>query len=67
MRQVAQAMLDLAEASPGRHMPELVSGFARSEHSQPVPYTHANAPQAWAAATVIRMAAYLATSRSERQ
>ena len=59
LRKVAQAMLDLAAASPGRHMPELISGFAREQHPEPVPYTHANAPQAWAAAAVIRMADYL--------
>lgn len=59
LRTVAQAMLDLANASPGRQMPELISGFDRTEHREPVPYTHANAPQAWAAATVVRMAAYL--------
>ena len=59
LRQVARAMLDLAAASPGRHIPELISGFDRSQHREPVPYTHANAPQAWAAAAVIRMAHYL--------
>ena len=59
LRMVARAMLDLADASPGRQMPELISGFGRAEQKEPVPYTHANAPQAWAAATVVRMAAYL--------
>jgi glycogen debranching enzyme len=62
LRQVAQALLDLADASPGRHIPELISGFQRTGRAPPVPYTHANAPQAWAAATVVRMAAYLASS-----
>ncbi len=56
---VAEALIDLAAASPGRHIPELISGFARDGRADPVPYTHANAPQAWAAAAVIRMAAYL--------
>ncbi len=56
---VARAMLDLAAASPGQQMPELISGFDRTEHREPVPYTHANAPQAWAAAAVVRMADYL--------
>ena len=60
LRRVAQAMLDLADASPGRHMPELVAGFDRAGRAPPIPYTHANAPQAWAASTVIRMAAFLA-------
>ena len=59
LHKVARAMLDLASASPGRHMPELISGFDRSQHPEPVPYTHANAPQAWAAAAVVRMADYL--------
>lgn len=56
---VAKALLDLADRSPGRHMPELISGFERSGDDDPIPYTHANAPQAWAAAAVIRMAAYM--------
>ena len=56
---VARAMLDLAAASPGRQMPELVAGFDRADHREPVPYTHANAPQAWAAAAVVRMADFL--------
>ena len=56
---VAQAMLDLADASPGRHMPELISGYGRTEHAEPVPYTHANSPQSWSAAAVVKMAAYL--------
>lgn len=60
LRIVASAMLDLAMASPGRQMPELISGYDRNEHGEPVPYTHANAPQAWAAAAVIRMADFLA-------
>ncbi len=59
LQTVARALLDLAAASPGGHIPELVSGFDRSEHREPVPYTHANAPQAWAAAAVVRMADYL--------
>jgi glycogen debranching enzyme len=67
LRMVAQAMADLPAAWPGRHMPELISGFARAEHVEPVPYTHANAPQAWAAATVIRMAAYLAEPEGSTQ
>jgi Amylo-alpha-1,6-glucosidase/N-terminal domain of (some) glycogen debranching enzymes len=60
LQMVAQALLDLAAASPGRHMPELISGYDRVDDPEPVSYTHANAPQAWSAATVVRMAAYLA-------
>lgn len=63
LQRVAHALLDLAAASPGRQMPELISGFDRAEHGEPVPYLHANAPQAWAAATVVRMAAYIGRAR----
>jgi glycogen debranching enzyme len=59
-RLVAQALIDLAEHSPGRHAPELISGYGRHEFPAPVPYPHANAPQAWAAAAVIAMAGMLA-------
>lgn len=64
---VATALLDLADASSGRQMPELIAGFDRGEHRTPVPYTHANCPQAWAAATVVRMAAYVEASSRERE
>jgi glycogen debranching enzyme len=57
--QVALALLDLADACPNCQIPEVISGFARQEHSAPVGYTHANAPQAWAAAGLIRMASYV--------
>ena len=60
---VAAAVIDLAAGSPGRQAPELVSGFARDDHPAPISYTHANAPQAWSAAAVIRMAAYLSASQ----
>lgn len=62
---VAQALIDMAAASPGRHAPELISGFARGGRADPVAYTHANAPQAWSAAAVIRMAAYLQRSAGQ--
>lgn len=62
---VAKALLDLADRSPGRHMPELISGFERAGDDDPIPYTHANSPQAWAAASVIRMAAYLSNADIE--
>lgn len=65
LRRVATALIDLASYSPGRHIPELISGFERAPRSEPVPYTHANAPQAWSAATVIRMASYLASEASD--
>jgi hypothetical protein len=60
-RQVAQALIDLAAQSPGQHAPELISGFGRTDVPTPVPYPHANAPQAWAAGAVIAMAGVLAS------
>ncbi len=62
--EVATALLDLADASPHCQMPELISGYGRNEFEGPVPYTHANSPQAWSAATVIRMAAFIADRQS---
>jgi len=59
MSQVANALLDLADKSPNHQLPEVISGFSRGEFEAPVPYTHANAPQAWAAAGLIRMASLL--------
>lgn len=53
---VAAALFDLADASPGGVLPELVSGFERVPGRKPVAYTHACAPQAWAAAGLILMA-----------
>lgn len=50
---VAAALFDLADASPGGALPELVSGFERVPSRGPVAYTHACAPQAWAAAGLI--------------
>lgn len=50
---VAAALFDLADASPGGALPELVSGFERVPGRRPVAYTHACAPQAWAAAGLI--------------
>jgi glycogen debranching enzyme len=53
--QVAEALFDLASASPGGSMPELVSGFDRVPGHNPIAYTHACAPQAWSAAGLILM------------
>lgn len=59
LKRVAHALLDLADASPDARIPELISGHDRTSFPTPIPYTHANAPQAWAAAGVIAMAACL--------
>lgn len=56
LRRVAGALLDLADASPEARIPELISGHDRAAFPTPIPYTHANVPQAWAAASVIAMA-----------
>lgn len=42
-------LLDLASTDDGR-LPELVSGFPRSQFDTPVPYPTSCSPQAWAAA-----------------
>ncbi len=62
LRQVAAALLDLADASPNARIPELISGHGRASFPTPIAYTHANAPQAWSAASVIAMAACLSAA-----
>ncbi|MCU0882721.1 MAG: hypothetical protein MUF14_08660 [Hyphomonadaceae bacterium] len=61
--QVAGALFDLAAASPGGSLPELVSGYERQPDRKPIAYTHACAPQAWSAAGLILLAR-LADGRS---
>ncbi|WP_328898591.1 aminotransferase [Streptomyces sp. NBC_00441] len=48
-----KAALGLLEASShhGHRLPEVMAGYARSQHPRPVPYPHSCSPQAWAAAT----------------
>ena len=48
-QQVAQGILDAAEAFGGR-LPELFCGFSRSEFPRPVPFPTSCSPQAWASA-----------------
>ncbi|MGB6229094.1 MAG: amylo-alpha-1,6-glucosidase [Litorimonas sp.] len=55
-RIVADALLDLADSSPGGQIPELISGYGRDAFAEPVWYTHANAPQAWSAAALVKLA-----------
>lgn len=52
-RRVAEALFDLAASQPINRLPELVSGFARTPGLDPIPYTHACRPQAWAAAGLL--------------
>ena len=52
---VAEGLVSLALNMPGNSLPELVAGFARTPTRPPIAYTHACAPQAWAAAGLIMM------------
>jgi glycogen debranching enzyme len=52
-QRIACGLLDAAVAFGGR-LPELFSGFDRSEYPSPVPYPTSCSPQAWAAATPIQ-------------
>ena len=36
-------------------LPEVLAGYARGDHPEPVPYPHACSPQAWAAATPLAL------------
>ena len=50
---LAGAMIDTSAGFLGHRLPELFAGYPRREHSFPVPYPAANAPQAWACGAVI--------------
>jgi glycogen debranching enzyme len=52
-RLIATALVDASVRFQGSHLPELFGGYPRHEHSFPVPYPAANAPQAWACGAVI--------------
>jgi glycogen debranching enzyme len=47
----------LIAAAARRHwrLPEVLTGYGRAEHPDPVPYPHACSPQAWAAATPLAL------------
>jgi glycogen debranching enzyme len=53
-RQVATALLSAARHHAWR-LPEVMSGYARTDHPTPVPYPHSCSPQAWAAATPLAL------------
>ncbi|MYS22767.1 Glycogen debranching enzyme (alpha-1,6-glucosidase) [Streptomyces sp. DvalAA-14] len=53
-RTVATALLETARHYNWR-LPEVVAGYDRSQHTEPVPYPHACSPQAWAAATPLAL------------
>jgi len=53
---LADALLDVADASHSNRLPELLCGFERSPGESYVPYPQTCAPQAWAAASVFLLA-----------
>ncbi|MFF3438719.1 glycogen debranching N-terminal domain-containing protein [Streptosporangium sp. NPDC002721] len=44
-----------AAAGHGWRLPEVMAGYGRDEHPDPVPYPHSSSPQAWAAATPLAL------------
>jgi glycogen debranching enzyme len=65
-REVARAVLDLAEARPDRRAPELIAGDRRDD-GPPAAYPDACRLQAWDAAAVLAMARLLAYTAAERR
>ncbi|MEO3751266.1 glycogen debranching N-terminal domain-containing protein [Streptomyces sp. B6B3] len=60
-RTVGRGLLDLA-ARADYQIPEVIAGYGRAEHADPVPYPHACSPQAWAAATPFALLTALTTA-----
>ena len=54
-----------AAARYGHRLPEVIAGYPREEGQAPVPYPHANSPQAWAAATPLALLTAIRTGRTE--
>jgi glycogen debranching enzyme len=53
-RTLAAGMVEAA-ARQNYRLPEVLAGYSRSDHPDPVPYPHACSPQAWAAATPLAL------------
>ncbi|MFF2862991.1 glycogen debranching N-terminal domain-containing protein [Streptomyces rubiginosohelvolus] len=53
-RTLATGLLDAA-GHHGHRLPEVMAGYDRDDHPQPVPYAHSCSPQAWAAATPLAL------------
>ncbi|MFD9292562.1 glycogen debranching N-terminal domain-containing protein [Streptomyces sp. NPDC060030] len=53
-RTLAAGLLDAAAHHDDR-LPEVMAGYGRADHAQPVPYPHSCSPQAWAAATPLAL------------
>jgi len=51
----AYQLFEAIQTFPSQRPPELFAGYPRREHSRPMPYPGANAPQAWASGAVIYM------------
>ena len=51
--EIATCLIDAASSFPDNRLPELFAGYARREHSKPIPYPAANSPQAWASGALI--------------
>jgi glycogen debranching enzyme len=56
---VARSLFEASERFQANRLPELFAGLPRQQGSFPVQYLGANVPQAWAAASVIRLIAIL--------
>jgi len=52
-RRVLTGLIEASRGFERSRLPELFGGFERREGDVPVPYPAANAPQAWAAGTVV--------------
>ncbi|KIF78378.1 aminotransferase [Streptomyces sp. 150FB] len=56
----------LAAASHyGHRLPEVIAGYPRERGQGPIPYPHANSPQAWAASTPLAMLTAVRAGRTE--
>lgn len=53
-RTLATGMVEAA-ARQNYRLPEVLAGYGRTDHPDPVPYPHACSPQAWAAATPLAL------------
>ncbi|MFC4493188.1 glycogen debranching N-terminal domain-containing protein [Streptomyces ovatisporus] len=52
--ELARGMVEAAARQDYR-LPEVLAGYSRTDHADPVPYPHACSPQAWAAATPLAL------------
>ncbi|WIX75586.1 glycogen debranching N-terminal domain-containing protein [Amycolatopsis carbonis] len=62
---LAEGLLAAAARQPGNRLPEVMTGYARSEIPRPVRYPHSASPQAWAAAAPLLIATALGSSEED--